>query len=155
MFGFGLEYLWILGGLLLVALEFALPGAFVMFLGIGALAAGIATRLWGIDLPMQVMVFVITTLASVFLLGSFIKKLFKSESSVDPFVKDDFLNKIVTVESEILQKQIGGKVMFQGTVWDAISEKGKIPKGQKVQIVSRNNLTFTVEPVSLSEENPS
>ncbi len=153
MFGFPLEYIWILAGLILLGLEFALPGAFVMFLGIGALAAGIATRIWSIDLPIQIMVFVISTLVSVFLLGSFIKKLFKSDSSKDPFIKDDYLNKIVTVEEEVLQNQMGGKVRFQGTIWDAISQKGKIPKGEKVQIVSRNNLTFTVETISLSDDN--
>jgi membrane-bound ClpP family serine protease len=83
----------------------------------------------------------------IFLGGAALRKFFKSESSVDPYIKDDYLNQIVPVEMDILVERLGGKVFFQGTVWDAISKSERIPKGSYVRILARENLTFTVERV--------
>ncbi|TGN18803.1 NfeD family protein [Leptospira idonii] len=142
-------YFWVIGGILLLALEFLIPGTFVMFLGIGAIITGITSRLFPMEITTQIILWMGTSLSSILLGGQIVKKLFRSESSVDPFVKDDFLGQIVPVEVDILVGQLGGKVKFQGTVWDAVSEKERIPKGTMVRILSRDNLTFTVETVSL------
>nr|WP_242935151.1 NfeD family protein [Leptospira kobayashii] len=144
-------YLWIIGGILFLALEFVFPGTFIMFLGIGGIITGITARLIPMSFTAQVVIWMISTLASLILGGSAVKKLFKSESTVDPFIKDDYLQQIVPVETDILVGQLGGKVRFQGTVWDAISQKERIPKGSQVRILSRDNLTFTVEKISLGD----
>ncbi|MCG6145476.1 NfeD family protein [Leptospira bandrabouensis] len=140
-------YLWIFLGITLLFSEFLLPGTFVMFLGIGAIFTGILTRLLPIEFYTQVMVWVISSFVSILVGGTAIKRFFKSESSVDPFIQDDFLNQIVPVEIDILVGRHGGKIRFQGTLWDAISKDSKIPKGNYVRILSRENLTFTVERV--------
>lgn len=118
-----------------------------MFLGVGAIFTGILSRLVPIEFYTEVVVWVVSSLISILLGGSLIKKFFKSESSVDPFIKDDYLNQIVPVEIDVLVNRHGGKIKFQGTVWDAISKDSKIPKGEYVRIISRENLTFTVERV--------
>jgi membrane protein implicated in regulation of membrane protease activity len=142
-------YLWVIGGIIFIALEFVFPGTFIMFLGIGGIITGIVARLVPLSFNHQAIVWMVSTLGSLILGGHFVKKLFRSEKSKDPFIKDDFLNQIVPVESDILVGQLGGKVKFQGTVWDAISTTERIPKGNKVRILKRENLTFTVEPVSM------
>lgn len=118
-----------------------------MFLGVGAIFTGILSRLVPLEFYTEVVVWVVSSLISILLGGSLIKKFFKSESSVDPFIKDDYLNQIVPVEIDVLVNRHGGKIKFQGTVWDAISKDSKIPKGEYVRIISRENLTFTVERV--------
>ncbi|TGK86782.1 NfeD family protein [Leptospira noumeaensis] len=140
-------YVWILLGITLLFSEFLLPGTFVMFLGIGAIFTGILTRLVPLEFYNQVVVWVVSSLVSILVGGSAVKRFFKSESSVDPFIQDDFLNQIVPVETDILVKRHGGKIRFQGTLWDAVSTDSKIPKGNFVRILSRENLTFTVEQV--------
>ncbi|TGL55182.1 NfeD family protein [Leptospira kemamanensis] len=140
-------YLWIILGIILLFSEFLLPGTFVMFLGVGAIFTGILSRLVPMEFYTQVIVWVISSFVSILLGGSLIKKFFKSESSVDPFIKDDYLNQIVPVEIDVLVDRHGGKIRFQGTLWDAISKESKIPKGEYVRILSRENLTFTVEKV--------
>lgn len=142
-------YLWVIGGIIFIALEFVFPGTFIMFLGIGGIITGIVARLVPLSFNHQAIVWMVSTLGSLILGGHFVKKLFRSEKSKDPFIKDDFLNQIVPVESDILVGQLGGKVKFQGTVWDAISKTERIPKGNKVRILKRENLTFTVEPISM------
>lgn len=140
-------YVWIFLGLTLLFSEFLLPGTFVMFLGIGAIFTGILTRLVPMEFYSQVVIWVVSSLVSILVGGSAVRRFFKSESSVDPFVKDDFLNQIVPVEIDILVQRHGGKIRFQGTLWDAVSNDSKITKGNYVRILSRENLTFTVERV--------
>ncbi|TGK84754.1 NfeD family protein [Leptospira bourretii] len=140
-------YVWIFLGLTLLFSEFLLPGTFVMFLGIGAIFTGILTRLVPMEFYSQVVVWVVSSLVSILVGGSAVRRFFKSESSVDPFIKDDFLNQIVPVETDILVQRHGGKIRFQGTLWDAVSNDSKITKGNYVRILSRENLTFTVERV--------
>ncbi|EOQ96503.1 nodulation efficiency protein NfeD [Leptospira wolbachii serovar Codice str. CDC] len=140
-------YVWIFLGITLLFSEFLLPGTFVMFLGIGAIFTGILARLVPMEFYSQVVVWVVSSLVSILIGGTAVRRFFKSESSVDPFIQDDFLNQIVPVETDILVQRHGGKVRFQGTLWDAISKDSKIPKGNFVRILSRENLTFTVERV--------
>ncbi|MGE8719778.1 NfeD family protein [Leptospira terpstrae] len=140
-------YVWIFLGITLLFSEFLLPGTFVMFLGIGALFTGILVRLVPMEFYTQVIVWVVSSLVSILVGGTAVRRFFKSESSVDPFIQDDFLNQIVPVETDILVQRHGGKIRFQGTLWDAISNDSKIPKGNFVRILSRENLTFTVERV--------
>ncbi len=121
-----------------------------MFLGIGGLVTGMVARLVPMSFTNQVVLWMVSTLGSLILGGHFVRKLFKSEKSKDPFIKDDFLNQIVTVESDILVNELGGKVWFQGTVWDAITASERIHKGSKVRILKRENLVFTVEKVPLT-----
>lgn len=142
-------YFWIISGLIFIGLEFIFPGTFIMFLGIGGLITGIAARLIPLSFTSQAIIWMASTLGSLLIGGHFVRKLFKSEKSVDPFVKDDYLNQIVSVEQDVLVGQLSGKVRFQGTVWDAISTESRIPKGEKVRILKRENLTFIVEKVDM------
>jgi membrane protein implicated in regulation of membrane protease activity len=140
-------YLWVIGGIIFILLEFIFPGTFIMFLGIGGLITGMVARLVPMSFTNQAIVWMVSTLGSLILGGHFVRKLFKSEKSKDPYIKDDYLNQIVTVDQDVLVGQLGGKVWFQGTVWDAIATSERIPKGNKVRILKRDNLTFTVEKV--------
>lgn len=123
-----------------------------MFLGIGGLITGMVTRLLPMSFTNQVILWMVSTLGSLLLGGHFVRKLFKSEKSKDPYIKDDFLNQIVTVEKDVLVGELGGKVWFQGTVWDAITTEERIGKGSKVRILKRDNLVFTVEKITIQTD---
>lgn len=138
---------WAIIGTSLVILEFLIPGTFVLFLGIGALVAGFATRFFEINLLWQIFVFVTTTFLSVLLGGTLVKNIFKPRVTVDPFVKDDYQGQVVPVVEDVLVMQLGGKVKFQGTLWDAISTDVRISRGDLVKILSRDNLVFTVAQI--------
>ena len=56
---------WIVGGLVVAALEMLAPGAFLLWIGMGALVAGLATELFGLGWHWQVGVFVAATLVLV------------------------------------------------------------------------------------------
>ncbi|AAS70429.1 nodulation efficiency protein NfeD domain protein [Leptospira interrogans serovar Icterohaemorrhagiae str. Verdun HP] len=59
---------------------------------------------------------------------------------------------MVPVVKDILVERKGGRILFQGVEWDAISKKSRIPKGNKARILSRDNLTFFVEPLEFPEK---
>jgi membrane protein implicated in regulation of membrane protease activity len=40
-----------------------------------------------------------------------------------------------------------GRVFFQGTSWNATCQKGSFAKGDKVQIIQKENLTFVVREI--------
>lgn len=56
---------WIVGGLVVAALEMLAPGAFLLWVGMGALVAGVATELFGLSWHWQIGVFVAATLVLV------------------------------------------------------------------------------------------
>ncbi|GBF49000.1 nodulation efficiency protein NfeD [Leptospira ryugenii] len=138
--------LWIISAVIFIALEFVFPGTFIMFLGFGSLVTGLVHLWFPLSFSQQAIVWMVSTLGSLLIGGHFVRKLFRSEKTVDPFVKEDYLNQIVKVEQDILVGQLGGKVRFQGTIWDATTQGKRIPKGSLVRITRRDNLTFFVEP---------
>jgi membrane protein implicated in regulation of membrane protease activity len=58
--------------------------------------------------------------------------------------------RIVKVVTTVFPKK-GGRISFEGTDWDAICLEGEIPAGSYARILERNNLTFTVTNVDVSE----
>lgn len=56
---------WIVGGLVVAALEMLAPGVFLLWIGMGALVAGVVTEVLGLGWHGQIGVFVVATLALV------------------------------------------------------------------------------------------
>ncbi|MEO6224879.1 MAG: NfeD family protein [Sphingomicrobium sp.] len=58
-------WLWLIGGVLLLAAEIALPGFFLIFIGVAAIAAGLFTLLFGLGAPAQLALFALYALLAV------------------------------------------------------------------------------------------
>ena len=56
---------WLLGGLLLMGIELAIPGAFCVWIGLGALGTGLATEWLSLTFPGEVVVFALLAAFSI------------------------------------------------------------------------------------------
>jgi|JI8StandDraft_1071087.scaffolds.fasta_scaffold239022_2 membrane protein implicated in regulation of membrane protease activity len=144
-----LPWVWIIVGGILMSLELILPGMFIFFVGFSLVVTGLLSFCIPMTITIQMVVFSIISIISVLIGSAFLKKFFPSDVSRGGLIKDDFKNQIVFVTQDILVNQKSGRVSFHGTDWDAYCLTQRIPKGEKVRILDRDNLTFIVEPLEI------
>ena len=141
------QYLWIIGGFVLILLELALPGLTLLFFGMGALLVGILCWMFDLSLNMQLTIFLITSVFSLLTLRNSFKKLFsktlKSENVPSDF--NEFVGQRAVVVEDIPDNGVG-KVEFRGARWEAESS-ARIAKGAAVKIVTNKNITLIVETI--------
>ena len=144
------ELIWFIGGVILIFLEFIVPGVILVFFGLGAILTSVLT--WIGILPGatgQLLVFTVSSLALLFGLRKYASRFFKGDSSQEK--DDEYRGKLARVTLDIIPGSPGGKVFFEGTDWKADSHV-KIPAGSSVRITDKNNITLLVEPIK--EGNP-
>lgn len=139
--------IWLIAGLVLLFLEFIIPGFVIFFFGIGALITSLSVFLFDINsFITQASVFLVTSLLSLFLLRRFAGKIFKGESDKEKKLKNEFAGNRAKVIREIKPNALGGKVEYNGTVWEAESEY-YIPESAVVEIIENKNLKLIVKPL--------
>lgn len=138
---------WLVGGALLILLEFFVPGLVVLFLGLGAIAT--AGMLYAGYLRDPLHVVVCFVLCSVFLLMTLRRIIMRFYPSLS--------EKAITDEDELIAGQAAetitaisphhfeGRVKYSGTTWPARSAAGEIPAGVRVTIVTRQNISLVVQ----------
>jgi membrane protein implicated in regulation of membrane protease activity len=137
-------WLWVLIGLVLLALEAALPGGlFFLFFGLSGLVVGVLVALdLGGTLAIQWILFsVIATLALVVLRGPL-----KARLNIDGFHRPvDQLSEQVAVALEDLPAGAIGKVEHRGAPWNARNGgETAIAKGQRCRVERVDGLTLWV-----------
>lgn len=137
---------WLIGGAILILLEFFLPGLVVIFLGLGAMAT--AGMLYAGYLRDPLHVVVCFVLCSVFLLMTLrriILRFYPSLSEHAETDEDELIagQEAVTV-SALSPHHFEGRVKYSGTTWPARSAEGEIAAGVKVKIVIRQNISLVV-----------
>ncbi len=134
--------IWFLAGLVLLLLEFAIPGVFVLFFGIGAWITALCVYLFEPPLGIQFLIFSATSvLALVFLRKYILKRVqTKEEDPDEEFIGHEGICIVGITENE------RGKIEFKGTSWTAISDS-LVKPDEKVRIISKEGLTLKVEPV--------
>jgi len=138
--------IWFLIGLVLILLEFALPGLIIIFFGIGAWATALLAALFGIGLNTQIAVFIVTSfVALIFLRKHLQNRFFKSQSMEEDTLEDEFIGQKAKVIAEI-KKGKEGKVDFKGTNWSAVSDFN-CREGQIVKIIAKESIRLKVEPL--------
>lgn len=143
--------IWLVFGVLLIALEFIIPGVFIIFFGIGSLVTSGLHFLFNFSFTMQIVTWISASFAILLFGAKFLKDLFPSDQSYEPTMKENIQGRIVSVIKSVHTEKKGGRVSFQGTDWDAISNDVEIPKGGFAKIVERNNLTIYVQSASEEE----
>ena len=139
-----LGWLWLIGGVLLLAAEVVAPGFFLIFIGAAAMLTGIAALALGLSLAPQLAIFAILAFLSVRILG---RRFYQSryDHSSDPMLNDRvarLLGKVVTVVQPV--NSDGGRVRVGDTEWSA--RGGPADVGDRVRIVDIEGNCLKVEP---------
>lgn len=137
---------WLLAGVLLILVEFFIPGVIIVFFGIGAIIAAITTWAgWTPGIGSQAAVFAISSVVLLFGLRRYVKKWFVGHSSNSGMTDDDFTGREARVVTSLPGHGGDGQVEIKGANWKARSEIA-IPAGSTVIIERREGLTFHVRP---------
>ena len=140
------EVMWFFMGLVLILLEFGIPGVITIFFGIGAWMVALLCLIFDIPLGLQIMIFIVGSIVPLVLLRKWFKKLLEGRSSVGPVDLDEleeFLGKRAVVTEEIAPER-RGRVEFRGSTWKAEAYEN-IAVGTTVEIVDKNNITLIVK----------
>ncbi len=146
----GNDIIWAIAGIFLIFIEFFIPGLVIIFFGIGALITALISYVIGasFSLPLQLLTFTITSILSLLLLRKYMKNIFKGslENENEGANFNIEIGKVVPVVEFVQPGEVGGKVKYQGTIWNAQSEKPVAP-GESVKIIGSKNLTLFVEKI--------
>ncbi len=142
------EIIWFLVGLLLLVLEFALPGLIIGFFGIGAWIVAAVCLITEIGLNTQLVIFIVSSVLSLLLLRRWLKGVFLGHTGSKQDLKhnlEEFVGQRAVVKEKIVPK-LGGKIEFHGTNWEAQADE-EIADGTVVEIVGKDNITLKVKAV--------
>ena len=140
------EIIWFLVGLVLLILEFILPGLIIAFFGVGAWIVALICLLTNIGINTQLIIFIIASVLSLLCLRKWLKGIFLGHTGSKQNLKenmDEFVGQKAVVKEKIVPKA-GGKVEFHGTNWLAQADE-EIAEGTMVQIVGKDNITLMVK----------
>lgn len=137
--------LWFFAGIVMLILEFALPGLIIFFFGVGACVVGILCLIFDLSLNAQLIIFMLTSIISLVSLRKWLKRVFQGKTNKGSGRDvDDFAGEKAVVVKTITPKQAGA-VEFHGTEWQAVADQ-TIKKGTPVTIVSKQSITLKVTP---------
>jgi len=141
---FDFEWLWLIGGVVLLIAELIAPGYFLVFIGGAAIATGLVTLLVGIPLAAQLALFAALAFLSAKVGGRYAYS-YRYDYSSDPLLNDRvgrLLGKVVVVAEPIDSN--GGRVRVGDSVWPA--RGGPAAVGERVRIVDVEGNCLKVEP---------
>lgn len=144
MSGFDFEWLWLIGGVLLLIAELIAPGFFLVFIGGAAIATGLVTLLVGIPVAAQLALFAILAFLSARVGGRYAYS-YRYDYSSDPLLNDRvgrLLGRVVVVVEAV--DADGGRVRVGDSVWSARGRPAAV--GERVRIVDVDGNCLKVEP---------
>ena len=142
---------WFLIGIFFYVIELALPGFVVFFFGVGAWCTALTVYLADISTSVQLGVFLVTSLATLFLLRKYLQTIFIGSAQNDEAsVKAGPVSDTGVVTEDIIPPGTG-KVKYGGSFWRAVAEE-PITVGTNVKIISQENLEVKVQPLSDTTE---
>ena len=138
------DWLWLIGGVVLLIAELIAPGFFLVFIGGAAIATGIAAMLVPLSLPLQLAIFAMLAYLSARIGGRYAYAM-KFDYSPDPFLNDRvkrLLGRVVVATQPIDSN--GGRVRVGDSEWSA--RGGPAQPGDRVRIVDIEGNCLKVEP---------
>jgi len=134
-------WIWILIGIGLAVMELGTPGFFIIFLSVGAVAAGAVSFLSpSASLSVQVLVFSLVSLVSLLL---FRGKLMRRYGLDKPAASRDEIVNEVAVPMDDIAPGATGKAELRGTVWNARNGgAASLPKGARCRVERVDGLTL-------------
>ncbi|MEA3500926.1 MAG: NfeD family protein [Candidatus Marinimicrobia bacterium] len=141
------EVIWFIIGLILIVLEFAIPGVIIIFFGVGAWVTALVCWIFGIGINWQLFLFLTFSLVLLFSLRKLLKRKFFGMNEFnenDP--TDDFVGHNATALTNFFPNETG-RVDFKGTTWEAKSDS-KIKKSEQVKIIGKESIKLIVKPLN-------
>ena len=135
------EFLWFLAGLIMLILEFLMPGLIISFFGIGALVVALICFFTDISLNIQMSIFLAASLLLLLFLRQWMKRAFVGHRHSNSLLSEFSGEKAVVTKQ--IDPVVGGRIEFRGTSWNAQAEE-LIPEGTVVEVIGKNNITLTV-----------
>lgn len=141
------QVIWCLVGLVLLLMEFVMPGLIVFFFGLGAWVVAAVCLFWkDASINAQLIIFIISSIVLLLVLRKWLKGVFfghvKSKQELTEDLKEYAGEKVVVTEKIGLNRR--GKVELHGTNWEAEADE-EIAEGSMVEIVRKDNITFKVK----------
>lgn len=143
---FNAAFWWALAGIILMILEFVIPGLILFFFGLGALVVALCAWLIpSLSLTLQLTIFIVASLASLFALRRWLKTIFTGGTSAE---SDDAFSETLAGEegtvTEPIAPGIPGKVKLHGTDWRAESAE-ELEVGCHIVVKNQKSLTLMVK----------
>jgi inner membrane protein len=138
------EWLWLIGGVVLLIAELIAPGFFLVFIGGAAIATGLASLLLPVSLTLQLAIFAVLAFLAA-RIGGRRAYSYKYEHSTDPFLNDRarrLLGQVVVASQPI--DAHSGRVKVGDSEWSA--RGGPAAAGDRVRIVDIDGNCLKVEP---------
>ncbi|MHC4552778.1 MAG: NfeD family protein [Planctomycetota bacterium] len=142
------EFIWALVGLILLLMEFAVPGLIIFFFGIGAWIVAAVCLFADISVNWQIGIFLVSSIVLLVTLRRLIKGVFVGHTYSKQNATEnltDYLGHKVLVTETITPPQTGS-VELNGVKWNASAES-TVETGQMVEIVGQESLTLIVKPL--------
>jgi Membrane protein implicated in regulation of membrane protease activity len=134
---------WVVGGVLLVLLELAVPGVFLIWLGLAAIATGVVD--FGLDLSWQVASLVFCVLSAAFVFGG--RMLSQRGEPNDETVgllnhrARRLVGQVYVLDEPIVRGE--GRVRIGDSSWRIVGHDA--PAGSKVKVIKADGTTLVVE----------
>lgn len=135
---------WIVGGLVLLALELILPGGILVWMGVAGIVTGLMLMFQPMDWPVQWLIFGVVSLSSILVWLRYSRT--RPEITDRPLLNrrtDQLIGQQAVLEDAIAQGH--GRVVLGDTVWRVSGPD--LPAGSKVRIVGSTGAVLVVEPV--------
>jgi membrane protein implicated in regulation of membrane protease activity len=139
------EVIWFILGLILILLEFQIPGVITVFFGIGAWVTAILCLFLPINFVFQLFIFLVVSVLSLIFLRKWLRMYFDNKSSDKGTLLNEFIGEHAVVK-EVITTTNCGKVEFHGTNWEAEAYE-EIQPGTPVEIIDKKNITLIVRPL--------
>lgn len=141
------KVLWIVAGIVMLILEFIIPGLIIFFFGAGAILTGIVCMVFDVPIGLQFIIFGVTSVVSLILLRNRFSSVFhgkvNSSSTENDF--DEVIGEKCKVVQTIPANNFG-KVEFRGSNWKAIADE-EISVDETVEIIKKENITLKVKKI--------
>lgn len=142
------QLIWFLAGAAFLVGELTMPGFILVFFTVGCWFTALVTWSTDVSLTSQVIVFVATSLISLFTLRKYSLKIFQgmSRDEDDDRYMDSKIGKTAVV-TKAITPHVPGEIKMMGSFWRALAEED-IEEGSSVIIesqASEDGLSFKVK----------
>lgn len=139
------HWMWLAIGMLLAAAEMLVPGVFLIWMAGAALITGVLAWLLPIGVPLQILLFAVLSVLSVFLGRRYLRD--NPITAADPMMNKRGLRLAGQVATVVKAIEDGeGRVHHGDSEW--IARGPDLGIGAKVRIIGADGAVLLVEPVS-------
>ena len=142
------EFIWALIGLILLLMEFTVPGLIIFFFGVGDWVVAGICFFANISINLQIIIFLVSSIVLLVALRKWLKGIFVGHTYSKQNAAEnlsDHIGQKVIVQEKIVPPQ-SGSVELHGVKWKAQASTD-IEAGQMVEVIGQDSLTLIVKPL--------